>query len=341
MKFFARNCQATLLLGSLLGGNLFGQSAGNALYKVQQQQEALTPPMQAPAGGMGQGERRMPAPQQAGFADKEAIVIGAQVLINVRPSAQMAVFNVIQIGESATQANELIEKRIQGLIAGLAGMGIAREKIFVDMVSQAPIFETETTRKFFSKNFLEVPKGFELQKNIHILFERGEQLDQILKLAADQEIYDIIKVDYFVENAEAHYDTLRTAALRVLGKKRALAEQAGVGLDSVFHLIAEDARAFYPAQLYKSYQTFGASSIEAVAKRTGVTQVQKSNTLYYQPLSYAQFDAVIHPVVLEPVVQYTYQIEVRYQIRKAAPKPAADREYFWLTPQGGVQPVRP
>ncbi|MBK8581165.1 MAG: hypothetical protein IPL86_04800 [Flavobacteriales bacterium] len=52
------------------------------------------------------------------------------------------------------------------------------------MLSFVPVYEIETTRKFFGKTYQEVPAGFESQKNIHIKFTDARMLDQIVSAAA-------------------------------------------------------------------------------------------------------------------------------------------------------------
>ncbi|HEX8115758.1 MAG TPA: hypothetical protein VF521_00675, partial [Pyrinomonadaceae bacterium] len=51
----------------------------------------------------------------------------------------------------------------------------------------------------------------------------------------------------------------------------------------------------------------------------------KSRTFYFNALTADSFDLVIEPVVLEPVVQFTYYLKVKYDLEppKPAPKPAA------------------
>jgi len=44
----------------------------------------------------------------------------------------------------------------------------------------------------FSKTYTEVPKGFEMQKNLHIKFNDENLLDDIMTFAANNEIYDFI-----------------------------------------------------------------------------------------------------------------------------------------------------
>jgi hypothetical protein len=75
---------------------------------------------------------------------------------------------------------------------------VKEKDVFTDMLSFVPVYEIETTRKLFSKTYQEVPAGFEIQKNIHIKFTDARILDQLVTAAAKEEIYDLVKVDFFV-----------------------------------------------------------------------------------------------------------------------------------------------
>ncbi|MDX2285498.1 MAG: SIMPL domain-containing protein [Bacteroidia bacterium] len=330
-----RRISASMLL-LLPALSLLSQAGGNALFKARQT-EYDQMPMQQNAAFRPQGGEYLP---QVQFAEEDQVEIEVRALMNVRADAQVAVFHVRQLAETAAQANSLMQERIGGLMQALAQLGIPREAVFVDVVSQVPIFETEVTKKLFSKTYNEVPKGFELQKNLHIRFSKSEQIDVILKAAADQEIYDLITVDYFVEDSRARYDSLREAALDVLKTKVERLGGTGLRVDSLFTVAGESVQAYLPSQRYKPYETFGASTIEAVSKKTGVTQAQRSSTLYYVPLPFSQFDVVINPVVLEPVVQYTYALKVRYQVKPLRPEVKTEIRYLWMTPQGGLQEVK-
>ena len=137
--------------------------------------------------------------------DENSMTFEVNGLFNRKADAYLAIFNMTQVGENASVANDLLNTRYQNFVNEVASAGVKAEDIFLDMVSQVPIYELEVTKKFFSKTYNEVPKGFELQKNIHVKFNKGEVLDKILTAAAKHEIYDLIKVDYFVENTSAVY----------------------------------------------------------------------------------------------------------------------------------------
>ena len=63
----------------------------------------------------------------------------------------------------------------------------------------------------------------------------------------------------------------------------------------------------------------GERSTEAVTggpdrSRTTVQSLRKSRTFYYNPLTADGFDRVIEPVILEPVVQFTLYLKLKYEI---------------------------
>jgi hypothetical protein len=45
-----------------------------------------------------------------------------------------------------------------------------------------------------------------------------------------------------------------------------------------------------------------------------VQSLRKSRTFYYNPLTADGFDRVIEPVVLEPAVQFTLYLKLKYEI---------------------------
>ena len=92
----------------------------------------------------------------------------------------------------------------------------------------------------------------------------------------------------------------------------------GVKLPAPTQVMADSPGVYYPIDQYDSY---GAAETERVSpsynrSRATVISARKSRTTYFNPLDGNGFDAVINPVIVEPVVQFTTYIKVKY----AAPK---------------------
>lgn len=267
----------------------------------------------------------------------DRVDLKVSVLMNVIPDSHVAIFNVSQIGETVIEADELLQSRIDGFTKGLESLGIKKEDIYVDMLSFLPIFETVVEKKLFSKTYNEVPKGFELQKNIHVKYTNSNDISGILSVGAKHEIYDLSVVNSYVNNEEALYDTMRRKAITIMNTKVQQFTSLGITLKDEYIVMAEDSKVHFPSNQYQNYQSYISNSLEAKRKKTGVTKANKPQSLYYFPINSSNFDAVINAEILEPVVQYTYHLKVNY-ISDDEPKNNT-KQYFIITEDGRIQNI--
>ncbi len=151
--------------------------------------------------------------------DDNSVIVEARVIYNAVADNYLAVFNVNQLEETATLANSLIETRLNGVRKEFLDLGIKTNDIYMDMISFVPEYEYEVQKKLFSKSYNEIPKGFRLQKNIHVKYKSSKLLDKLIAACAKYEIYDLVKVEYYSENSKDYYDSLRIAAKKVLKEK--------------------------------------------------------------------------------------------------------------------------
>jgi hypothetical protein len=258
----------------------------------------------------------LPVPEAAAYIINDTVIeLGTRALMNVRADSYVAIFGTSQIAESLDSCNKLLNDRINSFTKRLLALGINKNDISIDFVSQIPVFEYEIEKKLFSKKYNEIPKGFELKKNIHIGYKKNSLLDDILTEAAKNEIYDVIKVDNIIDHVEAIYDTLRDATIKTLNKKTEDMKKLGIKFFTAkFTVVAEDMRCFYPIDRYKSYTSF--SNVSLGGKKTSssatVHQVPKTLSLYYDKVPYGAYDVVINPKLIEPSAQFTYNIKIRY-----------------------------
>jgi hypothetical protein len=73
--------------------------------------------------------------------------------------------------------------------------------------------------------------------------------------------------------------------------------------------------AFYPGELYASYQAFESGNTSGDYNRV-VVQQRKTKTFYYEPLDASIFDVVINSMGIEPMVQFTLYLRLQYDLRK-------------------------
>ena len=268
------------------------------------------------------------------------VFIDVKALQNVQATTYTALFNVSQIGPTADSTNLLINQRIDKIKSALKSIGIIEDDFAIDVISFVPNYEIEVQKKLFSKTYTEVPNGFELQQNLHIQFTKTSQFETILTACAKSEIYNLVKVDYYIENIADVYKNLQTQLLKLIEDKKAYYKELGFDLANYNIAIADDQYCYFPKDFYQSYQAFNSVSFEAIKKKKGVTNVKKQTSYYYQPLSYENFDVVVNPSILEPVVQIGMNIRLQYTPKpnEAKPEPVVKTEikhkYYVVSPNG-------
>ncbi len=303
-----RNLFLLLFLTFSLPGSIWAQAAGNS-HGI-----SIPPPGHIPQPTPGKApnskQLRVSEPNHNG------IVLEANVMINVQASSYVVIFSATQSGETAQQADALMNARLDKLTEGIKTMGIEESNVHVDAISMVPMYDVEFVNKTFSNSANEVPTGFQIKKNVHVIFEDHHALDQIITAAAQAEIYDIVKVDYNVDNINAAYDTLRKVAVAIIEKNREL--YTSLGLQTTVVNLADGKSCSYPAERYASYTAYhtGMSAQQAQKKNPNVEikSVEKIKTIYYDKVPYNQFDMVLNADMVEPAVQFFYKLKVRYLV---------------------------
>lgn len=272
------------------------------------------------------------------------LTIDVKALQNVSATTYTAIFNVSQIGPSAEKTNQLMKGRIDSIKYRLNSKGITQNNIAIDVISFIPVYEVEVTKKLFSKTYTEVPKGFELQQNIHIQFTKTNQFESILEACAKSEVYNLVKVDYYIESIQDVYKNLQDQLLKLIEEKKAYYKVLGFDMADYNVAIADDKYCYFPKDFYQSYQAYNSTSIEALEKNKGVTTAKKQTSYYYQPLTYENYDVVINPSILEPVVQIGMNIKLVFtpkpKEKKEVPEPIVktkiDHKYYVISPNGTI-----
>lgn len=268
--------------------------------------------------------------------DKQ-MVFQVNALLNAKADAYLAIFNLTQLGESASEADSLLNRKVNQFISKVGFLKIEEKDVATDIISLKPIYEFEVEKKLFSKTYTEVPKGFELQKNIHVRFKEASQLDQILTMAAESEIYDLVTVDYFVDDTEGKYSSLRKKAIETMNAKLKDFEALGIKLDTVYHKVQESRGMVMPIDRYKTYQSYQSTALQR-SGRVEVNRIRKPETYFYEKLPYEHFDVVVNPEYLEPVVQYVYTLKLKYVVEP--PKKKVETHHIMVTPEGVVKTLK-
>jgi len=265
------------------------------------------------------------------------LVISVKGLSNVRADSYVAVFTITQVGKTAEEANKLLDQRVESVRANISTS--ANVTVFVDMVSFVPMYEFEKERKIFSKRtYNEIPKGFELKKSIHVKYKQHDVLNDIITACAGAEVYDLVRVDYFSDDMASIKKELMARSKTLLKEK--ITTYGGILGDNLSVAEKQMADGFiikYPIEAYKSYQAYASTSLD-LRKPASVNQASKSKSMYYQPIMDKEFDFVINPTIVEPVIQVMYEIKVRFERDKLKDSiEKINTEYMLVTPNGDVR----
>ncbi|MEM9888254.1 MAG: SIMPL domain-containing protein [Bacteroidota bacterium] len=334
----------TLLIGLFLSFHLasFAQILGNYDRNKNQSYDQAQEVYSNTFTGLNNQYRSVA--KIATIAGENVLELSINALSNQRASSYTAIFNVVQIGQTAESTNASLNQQITAFTDALETIGIQKEDWYVDMVNFLPKYEYDVSKKLFSKKtFKEIPIGFELQKNVHIRFDDPAVLDEIVTAAAQQEIYDIVKVDYFVNNPQAIYSELRQAAMDYAQNIKLQYRDLKISLDSSYVIAAENAWVAYPGDRYETYQAFSSQKLSNKQQSSSkVDKADKPTSRFYDAIAANNYDIVINPEILEPAVQFSYNLVLRFTLPERVPntQTVVQKEFVLVTPEGVVRQLK-
>jgi uncharacterized protein YggE len=281
-----------------VGGNVgYGQAAGKAKAEQTERSKRVVAKDDQPPTGT-------------------STFVEAIVMINVKADEHVAVFGLAQEGASVAECSQKMDAMVKEFAEGLTPLGGTAAAPTVDFAAQNKIYGYEITGDIAREKLV----GFELKKNVAVRFRDLAQFDRIVAAAARAKVYDLIKVDYVVNDIQAVQDRLMEEAARVVKQKSARYEKLlGIKLLPPAQVYAERHAAHYPTQMYDSYTAFETENVSNPFAREKYTvqSARKSRTFFFNALDASGFDHVVNPVVTEPVVQFTLYLKVKYEVEQA------------------------
>ena len=236
--------------------------------------------------------------------------IEAYVLLNSAPDEFVAVFGVAQEAGTAAESNLKVNAQLDQFLKAIAKLGVARSDTFVDLITQNRVYALVPA----SDNLIqEKLTGFETRKTIAVRYKDRALLEKLLAEAAGVSIFDLIKVDYVINDMVKIRARLFEEASRIIKQKE---ENYARSLDIKLRRYAiyqEKYDTLYPAELYETYRAFESGTVDqGYEARTRVVRERKSSTSYLEPLDRSAFDSVLSQIGIEPMVQSTLYLKVRY-----------------------------
>lgn len=283
--------------------SVFGQESGNRNYNRD---------------GGNSGRRAAPNTGSLyGGEDKDveerAQFIEAYVLLNAQPDEFVAVFGAAQVAPTAVESNQKVNAQIEQFLGAAERLGVARDHTFVDFITQNRVYEFGQPS---GGTIREQLAGFETKKTVAVRYKERAVLEKLLAAAAQASIFDLIKVDYVINDMTKIRSRLLEEATRVIKQKEEnYVRSMGLQIKR-YAIMQETYNTFYPAELYQTYTAYETGAVDNTYynSNTRVIRERKSSTSYLEPLDRSPFDAVLNSQGIEPVVQCTLYLKVRYSL---------------------------
>ena len=239
--------------------------------------------------------------------------VSVKILLNKKADGFVMTLGLNEEDETVAGCSKKITARITGFIEKMKSLGVKKENVYIDFISQTKIYDFEVN----GMNSEQIEKGFEIKKNIIITTSNVNSLEKLIALASDFEIHDVIKVDYFNSDTNAIHNALFDEAL-VLAEAKKIRYMKSFGKRIVGTPNAtEEFATVFPETQYKTYQAFETAEIQTnYNNRSPYLKkiARKNKTFYYDGISSAGFDKVINPNQTEVGIQYVLTLTMTYKI---------------------------
>jgi uncharacterized protein YggE len=233
--------------------------------------------------------------------------IDVKILTSVETKEYVAVFGLAQEADTLQAANKKLQDQITAFQGQLSSLGVRPEDTYLDFITQNRVYDyvvKGTTAR-------EKVSGFQIKENFAIRYRDQRLLDRIVPLAAQAGIFDLIKVDYVTGDLNAVRAQMATEAEKILKQKEDTYSKLGLKLTPV-SVAAENFDAFQPFEAYNSYKAFESGNVDDNSYR--VVERRKNSTFYFEPLAAGKFDQVLTPIGLQPQVQCTLFLRMKYLV---------------------------
>lgn len=253
------------------------------------------------------------------YATDSTLTINVNVLLNQKADVFKITLGLNEEAVTPKKSIENINIRIDNFLKKLLTLGIKKEDVYVDFISQTKVydFDIEANQKIASQKI----KGFEIKKNIIIKTKDHSKIEKIISEASDFQIYDIIKIDYINTNIENIHKNLLEEAYSILNRKQndyfAKFKHEIIGIP----ITNSNFTYLFPVTQYQNYSSYESSDFDVVRGNYNndyyIKKLErKGKTFYYEGANHAGYDKIINDENPEIGIQYIVNLSVKYDFKK-------------------------
>lgn len=245
------------------------------------------------------------------------LFIQSRVMLNKKPDFFMVSLGVSQEAATIEEGLKAINARIDAMVGNFNQIGVDKEDYYIDFISQTKVYDYVMENNTAEQ----VDYGFEIKKNIIIKLAEVDKLDKLIELASQQQIYDVIKVDYRNYHVEEIYEELLETSMEIVDKKKELyLKHSSMELDKKYRIVSDNFYSIYPNSQYKKYQAYESSDVNMYSGNRNNNfvkkELRKATTFYYEGSSISGLDKVINSDLATIGIQYFLEVMVLFEVKK-------------------------
>ena len=245
---------------------------------------------------------------------EHTLTITTSVLLNEVADSYLLTVGLNQEATTVKECNELINDRIEKTLSSLRKIGVSKEDSYVDFITQTKVYDYTIDNSEAEQ--LEI--GFEIKKNINIYFTDITLMDQIVEICAQEEIYDIINIEYIIEDVSAVYNQLFEEAMSIAESKKEQFEKfCSRSVSDNYRVLSDNFFSVFPKSQYKQYEAKESSQLNVINHNRNQfvrKEARKNRTYYYQGLNVSDFDKVLGIQNPQVGVQHSMTVTVEYKL---------------------------
>lgn len=234
----------------------------------------------------------------------------ASILMNVPADEYVAVFAVSVERKTLSEARSAMDDTMRAFAQGLSSLKLTGKDSYVDFVAQNRVYGYEDIG---NNTLRETLAGFEVKKNFSVRYGNKETLDTLIEAAAKADVFDLVKVDYVVKDTAQVQSKLMEEAAKVI-KRRAMEVEKLFDLGTLRfnQVLPPQFSVYYPTEMYDAYVAQETENVYSYRSDRTIINARKAKSFYYRGLDGKDFDTVIGPGLVEPMVQFTVYVRVQY-----------------------------
>jgi len=289
----------TFVIGLMMFLNLQAQIGGNQVYQKKSVYS-----------------KRTAVETKSIYSTDSTLVVKSKVILNKSADYYVITIGVNSIAKTVVEANKITNKKIENVSDKIKNLGITNEDIYIDFVSETKMYDHKITDKEI-KEYLD---GFSIRKNLIIKTSKLSNIEKIITFCSEQEIYDIVKVDYKSEDLEKINKQLFDEALKISKTKtKRFSNNSSFQLTNNYRIVSESFKIYYPKNLYKQYnEAFETSLVNNYYRSSYIKrEVRKERTFYYDGIeTEIGADKIIDEISPTIGIQYVIELVITYDLKK-------------------------